>query len=69
MARRLLGLAGLAGVALAAAAFVRRGAGHRRERVDLYYEDGSMVSLTQGSPEAERLLPLARDVLAAARAS
>ena len=69
MVRRLLGLSALLGFALAVASFVRRGAGRRRERVDLYYEDGSMVSLTQGSPEAERLLPLARDVLAAARAS
>ena len=65
--RRLLGLAGLVGVGLAAAAYVRRGAGHRRERVDLYYEDGSMISLTEGSPELERLLPLARNVLHAAR--
>jgi len=63
MARRLLGLAGLAGVALAAAAFVRRGAGLRRERVDLYYEDGSMVSLANGSADAARLLPLAREIL------
>ena len=67
MARRLLGLAGLACVALAAAAFVRRGAAHRRERVDLYYEDGAMVTLEGSSPEGERLLPLARDVLRAAR--
>ena len=66
MARRLLGLAGLAGVALAAAAFVRRGAGHRRERVDLYYEDGSMVSVTEDSADAETLLPLAREILQAA---
>ena len=38
-----------------------------RERVDLYAEDGSMVSLAEGSPEAERLLPLARELLAARR--
>ena len=31
-----------------------------RERADLYFEDGSMLSLTNGSPGAERLLPLAR---------
>ena len=67
MARRLLGLAGLAGVALAAAAFVRRGAGHRRERVDLYYEDGSMLSLSNGSPDADQLIPLAREILRTSR--
>ena len=64
--RRLLGLAGLAGIGLAAAAYVRRTAGHRRERVDLYYEDGSMVSLTDDSADAETLLPLAREILQAA---
>ena len=58
----LLGAGSLAGTVL-----YRRRAARRRERVDLYYEDGSMVSLTEGSPDAERLLPLARDVLDAAR--
>ena len=65
--RRLLGLAALVGFALAVASFVRRGAGRRRERVDLYYDDGSMVSLQDGSPESERLLALGRDALRAAR--
>ena len=45
---------------------LRRRAARRRERVDLYFDDGSMVSLPEGSPDAERLLPLARDVLRAA---
>jgi hypothetical protein len=53
---------------LLGAILYRRRFGARRERVDLYYEDGSMVSLSGSSPEAERLLPLARDVLRAARA-
>ena len=66
MARRLLGLAGLAGMGLAAAAYVRRSAGHRRERVDLYYDDGSMVSLPEGSPGSARLLALGRETLRAA---
>ncbi len=48
---------------LAGTVLYRRRAARRRERVDLYYEDGSMVSLTEGSPEAESLLPLAREVL------
>mgnify|MGYP007014292826 CR=1 FL=1 len=46
----------------AGAAFLRRRAAPR-ERVDLYFEDGSMVSLADGSPDAARLIPLARDVL------
>ena len=57
---------GVLGGALAGAALVRRQAAHR-ERVDLYFEDGSMLSLTDGSPGAERLLPLARDIIARAR--
>ena len=65
--RRLFGLAALVGFALAVASFVRRGAGRRRERVDLYYDDGSMVSLPDGSPESERLLALGRDALRTAR--
>ena len=38
-----------------------------REHVDLYFADGSMVSFTPGSPEGDRLLPIARRVLADAR--
>ena len=68
MVRRLLGLSALLGFALAVASFVRRGAGRRRERVDLYYEDGSMISLPDGSPEFDQLLALGRDALRAARA-
>jgi len=45
----------------------RRRFSNRRARVDLYYDDGSMVSLAQGSPNGDRLLPLARDVLHAAQ--
>ena len=36
------------------------------EHLDLYFEDGSMLSLDSGSPEAERLLPFARDLLSTA---
>jgi hypothetical protein len=67
--RRLLALGALVGFALALASFLRRGGGRRRERVDLYYDDGSMVSLPEGSPESERLLALGRDALRAARAA
>jgi hypothetical protein len=34
-----------------------------RERVHLYYDDGSMVTLEHSAPEAERLLALARAAL------
>jgi hypothetical protein len=59
----LLGAGSIAGSVL-----MRRRAARRRERVDLYFEDGSMVSLSEGQLDAERLLPPAREVLAAARA-
>jgi hypothetical protein len=56
----------VAGAAAGAALWLRRG-GAPREHVDLYYADGSMVSFPSGSPEGEKLLPIARRVLAAAR--
>ena len=36
----------------------------RRERVHLYYDDGSMVTLERGGPETERLLEIGRAALA-----
>ena len=55
----------LVGVFLGAA-FIRRRAAHA-ERADLYFEDGSMLSLSNGSPGADRLLPLARQIIGEAR--
>ena len=66
MPRTLVVLAGVVTGALAGLAFVRRGTARKRERVDLYYADGSMVSLEDGSPDTLRLLSLGRDVLRAA---
>jgi hypothetical protein len=54
-------VAGAAGVLL-----LRRRRHARPEHVDLYFADGSMVSLERG-PEADRLLAVAREGLAAAR--
>jgi hypothetical protein len=54
---------------LAASALVRRRAARRRERVDLYGEDGSMNSFAEGSLEADRLLPIAHELLAASSPS
>jgi hypothetical protein len=63
--RRKLGLLGFAAGVAAGTLLYRRRAGTRRERVDLYYDDGSMLSLPEGLPDAERLLPLARSILSA----
>jgi len=65
--RRLFGFLMLAGVAFAGIVVYRRRFAARRERIDLYYEDGSLVSFEDGSDAAARLLPLASDVLRAAR--
>jgi hypothetical protein len=65
MTRRLLGLAGFASGALAGMAAYRRWFGGNRERLDVYFDDGSFVTFGAGSPEAARLLPLARRVLLA----
>jgi hypothetical protein len=62
MRRSTAMLLGVAAGMLAGATFVRRRSAPR-QRIDLYYEDGSMVSLANGSPDAERLLPLAREIL------
>jgi hypothetical protein len=65
MRRRLFALAGFASGALAGAAVYRRWFGGDRERLDVYFDDGSFVTFGAGSPEAARLLPLARQVLLA----
>ena len=65
--RRLLGLLGFGTGLAAGSVLYRRSVGRRRERVDIYFDDGSMVSFVDGSPEADRLLPAAREALAAAR--
>jgi hypothetical protein len=57
----------LAAGSAAGTVLYRRRAARRRERVELYFGDGSMVSLTQGSPGADRLLGHARELLAASR--
>lgn len=66
MGRRSLFALGLAaGSLLGIGLYARRG--RARERIDLYFADGSMSSLDGGSPEASRLLGQARDGLRAAR--
>jgi hypothetical protein len=53
----------IAGGAVATVVLVRRALRGSDERVDLYFDDGSMISLEGDSPEAQRLLPVARDLL------
>jgi hypothetical protein len=64
--RKLLTGALLAAGSLAGSVLVRRRAARRRERVDLYADDGSMLSYAEGTPEAERLLPIAHELLSPA---
>jgi hypothetical protein len=67
MRRKPFVLAGFATGALAGLAAYRHWFGETSERLDLYFDDGSFVTLADGSAEAERLLPLAHQVLASAR--
>jgi hypothetical protein len=66
--RRLLRAAGFASGALAGAVVYRRWFGGGRERVDVFFDDGSFVTFGSRSPEAARLVPLAHRVLALVRA-
>jgi hypothetical protein len=49
---------------LAGSVLYRRRSARRLERVELYAEDGSIVSLLEGSDDLEQVLSLARDCLA-----
>jgi hypothetical protein len=64
--RRLLVTAVVGAGSFAGTMLYRRRTERNRTRVDLYFDDGSMVSLASGSPDAERILPLAGEALAAA---
>ena len=66
MMRRLAAVLVAVGSLLGAAALWRRRSGSK-DRVDVYFADGSMVSFAQGSEEAARLFPIARRMLAQAR--
>jgi len=69
LGRRLLRLAGFTSGALAGSLVYRRLLGAGRERLDVYFDDGSFVTFVGRSPEAARLLPLARRVLSAGRSA
>jgi hypothetical protein len=65
--RKALGLLAVLGAVIGGLAYLQRTRGEGRERVDLYFDDGSTVSLSPSSSDAQRLMPLARRVLASAR--
>ena len=67
MKRRLLALLGFATGVLAGSVVLRRQFGKRRDRVDVYFDDGAMVSYVDGAVEAAPLLDAAHDALTAAR--
>jgi hypothetical protein len=66
MLRKLVALGALVGGTVAGLTLLRRTRGASRERVDLYFEDSSLVTLDE--LEAAPLLALARKALRAARA-
>jgi hypothetical protein len=51
----------------AAGAVLLRRRARSRDRVELYFDDGTLVTVGRGQPEAERLLSPARELLVAAR--
>jgi hypothetical protein len=67
--RRLLRVFGFASGALAGTFAYRRWVSGGPERVDVYFDDGSFITFGAGSPQAERLLPLARQILVASRSA
>jgi hypothetical protein len=67
MKRRLVAAVVAVGSLAGAAALWRRRSGAGKDRVDVYFADGSMVSFTEGSDEAARLFPVARRILSQAR--
>lgn len=62
---RRSGLLVLALGAVAGAVLGRRLLQRGGERADLYFENGSMISLDSDAPAARGLFPIARDMLAA----
>ena len=63
--RSLLALGALIGTLLGIGLFERLF--RRQQRIDLYFEDGSMVSISGDSPEASLVIPYAHEALRVAR--
>ena len=64
MKRRRLWLLVVGAGSFAGTLLYRRRTVRNRMRVDVYFDDGSMVSLAAGSPDADALLPTAQQILA-----
>ncbi len=62
--RRLFGALLVVG-SLGGVLLLRRRGAAARQRIDLYLADGSKVTLAPGTPEFDRLAPLAQDALRA----
>lgn len=60
--RRLVAPVIAVGAAIGAIALLRSRSGATRARADLYFEDGSMLSLEQDAPELDALLVAARGI-------
>jgi hypothetical protein len=67
MKRRIATFLVAVGSLVGAAALWRKRSSSGKERVDLYFADGSMVSFAETTEEAARLFPFARRILAQAR--
>ena len=65
--RKTLAVAGAAVASAVGAVALRRRSARSRDRLELYFEDGSLVTIAQGAPEADPLLLHARELLAAAQ--
>jgi hypothetical protein len=65
--RRALAVAGAAVGSVVGAVALRRRSTRGRDRLELYFEDGSLVTIAQGAPEADPLLLHARELLAVAQ--
>ena len=66
MARRKVWMALSVAAGSFAGSVVMRRRRRLARRADLYFDDGSMLSLTEGSADTDRLLPLAYEALAVA---
>ena len=55
-----------AAAAVGAVVLLRRGNPQPKEHVDLYYDDGEVVTLTPSAPGADELFRVARGALASA---
>lgn len=56
-------------VAIGSAVFFWRRRRRSRERIDLYYADGSMITLAEEAPETAELFSIATEIAGSAKTS